>query len=153
MVDRARVDQLLGLLRRYVTILRELAATPAEAFRDDPRNYGSAERFLQVAIETTLNIGHHLVAARGLPQPATYAEVFRTLGTAGVLPREFARRLEPMARMRNRLVHLYDDVDPDAVHAILHEHLGDFDEFARAVVGYLDATADEAASDRDDPDR
>jgi hypothetical protein len=41
-VDRPRLDQLLTLLERYVTILRELAMIPLEDFVDDPRNYGSA---------------------------------------------------------------------------------------------------------------
>lgn len=85
MVDRARVDQLLVLLGRYVRILRDLAATPAQDFERDPRTYGSAERFLQLAIETTLNIGHHLIAARGFEQPDTYAAVFAVLGEEGVL--------------------------------------------------------------------
>ncbi len=52
MVDRPRLDQLLTLLARYVTILRELALIPPIEFAGDPRNYGSAERFLQLAIET-----------------------------------------------------------------------------------------------------
>ncbi len=51
-VDRARVDQLLALLARYVRILRSLSPLPLEEFAADPRNYGSAERFLQLAIET-----------------------------------------------------------------------------------------------------
>lgn len=158
MVDRHRVDQLLAQLAEYIQILRALADTPLDDFRADPRNYGSAERFLQIAIETTLNVGHHLVAARGLPQPSTYADVFRTLGRHQVVDAQFAARLEPMARMRNRLVHMYDDVDPGAVHQILRGRLDDFDEFARQIVSYLDgrdeADADEdgAARDNESPD-
>ena len=71
MVDRARLDQLLALLAGYVRILRELATTPVTEFATDPRNYGSAERFLQLAIETTLSIGHHVIADAGLDPPPT----------------------------------------------------------------------------------
>jgi uncharacterized protein YutE (UPF0331/DUF86 family) len=59
-------------LARYVGILRELREEPLAAFVADPRLYGSAERFLQLAIETTLSVGHHLIAARGLEQAGTY---------------------------------------------------------------------------------
>jgi uncharacterized protein YutE (UPF0331/DUF86 family) len=73
-VDRPRLEQLLALLARYVRILRELADTPITEFTADPRNYGSAERFLQLAIETTLSIGYHVIADDGFDQPRSYAE-------------------------------------------------------------------------------
>ncbi len=138
MVDRPRVDQLLALLGRYVRILRELAAVPLDEYVGDPRNYGSGERFLHLAIETVLSIGHHVIAASGFAQPGSYAEVFRVLGRERVLPADFAASLEPMARMRNRLVHHYEDVDPALVHELLRTRLADFDRFAEAVTRYLD---------------
>ncbi len=54
-----------------------------------------------------------------------------------MLDAEFAAALEPMARMRNRLVHHYEDVEPARVHELLRTHLGDFDRFARAVAEHL----------------
>lgn len=141
MVDRQRVDQLLALLARYVRILRDLAEVDERQFATEPRDYGSAERFLQLAIECTLNVGHHLAAAEGLEQPNTYADVYSVLGRAGILEPSFAARLRPMARMRNRLVRVYEDVTPALVHRILREDLGDFDEFARQITAYLDGVA------------
>lgn len=138
MVDRPRVDQLLTLLSRYVRILRQLSQVPLAEFADDPRNYGSAERFLQLAIETTLSVGHHLIAEGGFDQPDTYAAVFAVLGREGVLDAEFAGDLQPMARMRNRLVHHYEDVTAERVHEILTTRLSDFDRFAREITVYLD---------------
>jgi uncharacterized protein YutE (UPF0331/DUF86 family) len=111
---------------------------PLAEFADDPRNYGSAERFLQLAIETVLSIGNHVIADSGLEQPGTYAEIIAVLGRAGVLESELARELQPMARMRNRLVHHYQDVSPAAVHEILGSRLGDFDRFAEQVVAYAE---------------
>lgn len=138
MVDRARVEQLLALLERYVRILRDLSTTPLTEFTADPRSYGSAERFLQLAIETTLSVGHHVIAEGALGQPRTYAEVFSVLGREGVLEAAFAEALAPMARMRNRLVHHYEDVAAEQVHTILLTRLGDFDRFAAQVMVYLD---------------
>lgn len=138
MVDRARVVQLLAALAGYVRILRDLAETPLDTFTEDPRSYGSAERFLQLAIETTLSVGHHVIAAGGLPQPRTYAEVFSVLGREGVLDSRFAAALEPMARMRNRLVHHYEDVAAEQVHLVLNTRLNEFDRFAEEIIGYLD---------------
>ncbi len=127
------------MLARYVRILRILAELPLDEYQKDPRNFGSAERFLQLAIETTLSIGHHIIAASGFNQPTSYADVFRVLGKEGVLKVDFAATLEPMARMRNRLVHHYEDIEPARVHDILRSHLDDFDHFARAIAEYIEA--------------
>jgi|GEM_PF-6922890 len=43
-----------------------------------------------------------------------------------------------MARMRNRLVHVYEDVTPALVHRVLLDELGDFDEFARQIAVHVD---------------
>lgn len=138
MVDRPRVEQLLALLARHVRILRELARIPLPEFVEEPRNFGSAERFLQLSIETTLAIGHHVIADAGFAQPRTYAEVFAVLGREGVLDPAFAAELAPMARMRNRLVHHYEDVSAERVHQILATRLGDFDRFAEQITAYVD---------------
>jgi uncharacterized protein YutE (UPF0331/DUF86 family) len=41
--------------------------------------------------------------------------------------------LRSMARFRNRLVHVYWDVDDDLVAEYLHGPLGDLDRFAREI--------------------
>jgi uncharacterized protein YutE (UPF0331/DUF86 family) len=139
-VDRPRLDQLLTLLAGDVRILRQLATTPLAEFTEDPRNYGSAERFLQLAIETTLSIGHHVIADAGLSQPSTYAEVFAVLGKEGVLDPEFAGALQPMASMRNRLVHHYEDIAAERIYEIIGSRLNDFDRFAEQIAAYADRT-------------
>ena len=138
MVDRDRIDQLLALLARYVAILRQLSLTASDEFADDPRNYGSAERFLQLSIETVLSIGNHVIAAAGFDQPDTYADIIVVLGRHGVLDPELAASLRPMARMRNLLVHHYADVSAERVHEIIRTRLGDFDRFAAQITSYAD---------------
>jgi uncharacterized protein YutE (UPF0331/DUF86 family) len=50
-----------------------------------------------------------------------------------VVPERLREPLKAMARFRNRLVHVYWDVDDGAVHDYLLESLQDIDDFARAV--------------------
>ncbi|MDN5746946.1 MAG: DUF86 domain-containing protein [Pseudonocardia sp.] len=128
----------MALLAGYVRILRALAPIPLAEFTADPRNYGSAERFLQLAIETTLSIGHHVLADDGFAQPRSHAEVYAVLGREGVLEPAFAAEITPMARMRSRLVHHYEDIAAERVHEILATRLGDFDRFAGQVLRYAD---------------
>lgn len=46
-------------------------------------------------------------------------------------------RMRALAGLRNRLVHLYDDVDDSILHAALAEGWGDFDDFARTVAAFM----------------
>lgn len=43
-----------------------------------------------------------------------------------------------MSKFRNRLVHVYWDVDDERVHEYMLSCLGDFDEFAKAVASHFD---------------
>ena len=147
MVDRDRVDQLLALLTRYVRILRELARTPGDEFKTVPATTAAPSGSCSWPSRRHLPFGHHIVAAQGFTQPQTYAEVFAVLGREGVIETGFAETLEPMARMRNRLVLVYEDVDPALVHELINTRLGDFDRFARAITVYLDALESERQND------
>ncbi len=46
-------------------------------------------------------------------------------------------RLQALAGLRNRLVHLYDDVDDRRVHAALREGLDDLRAFATGYARYV----------------
>ena len=107
----------LAHLGAVLTQLERLRAMPA-AERADPLYQLASERALHVAVEAVLDIGHHVLAGRGLPIPGTYREVVPALVAGGVFAAALASRLEGMAGMRNILVHDYVDVDAKQVSII-----------------------------------
>lgn len=60
---------------------------------------------------------------------------FARLADRRVLDDDLAQRLMALAGLRNRLVHFYDEIDDDRIHAALPAGLSDFDAFSRAVAG------------------
>ena len=88
-------------------MLGPLAALDQRAFTTDPRNYGSAERFLQLAIESVFDIGTHCISALRLPRPASYGDILPTLASASVITRETEAELTSLAGFRNLLLHDY----------------------------------------------
>lgn len=125
------------MLDKYVDILRQLGRLNSVEFTEDPRNYGSAERFLQLAIETTLNVGNHIISTHNFEAPQDYADIFLILGKHNVLPKEFADELVKMARFRNRLVHVYWEVDISRVYNIIQTKLSDFKDFKHYILTFL----------------
>lgn len=74
--------------------------------------------------------------------PGGYAAAIDGLARLGALPPAFAARFRAVAGFRNVLVHGYLDVDVELVAEVLAGRLDDFEEFARRVENWLDASPD-----------
>ena len=128
-----RFDEVLGFLER-------LAETPWERFRGDPEKFGSAERFLQVAVDVLNDLGAHLVARSGGEPAGSYRDVPRRLLEAGVLDDAQADVWRRVIGFRNVVVHEYLEVDRALVYDVLQQRLGDLRELMRALLRGLAAS-------------
>jgi uncharacterized protein YutE (UPF0331/DUF86 family) len=131
------VNARLSKMQEYLKILKQISRYNIEDFKSNPEHYGSAERFLQLAIECCIDIGSHIIASEGFRRPEDYADVFKVLGENKVLPEDFAAQLVKMARFRNLLVHIYLEVDLNQVYNILKNNLGDLEKFAKHIINYI----------------
>lgn len=125
--DRLKSEKLMSSFRHALTHLKRLAQLSPSEFIGDPDKTGSAKYYFIMAIEAAVDIAQHLIARNDLRLPEDYADVFRVLSEAGVLPQEFLPTLTQMARFRNRLVHLYWDVDDAFIYDTLRSRIGDLD--------------------------
>ena len=66
MVRPEVIRRRLNRLDEYIHILTRLQRYGLQEFLADPERYGSAERFLHLAIEAVLDMGNHVVAEEGL---------------------------------------------------------------------------------------
>ena len=134
MVDRYVVRARIAKIREYVALLRKIRGlTDERHFVEDPLIYGNAERYLQLAIQSVLDISNHLVADMKLNLPADNKELFDLLAAHKVLPVALSKKLVSMAGFRNILVHEYLEIDRRRVFHVLRDNLGDFEKFIKAV--------------------
>jgi len=84
-----RIKEHLKHLNKYYLLLLEAQKIPHDVFVNDPIYQGSSERFLQLAIESCLNIGNRLISLyqfqRPISVPETYADIFREIQKLGVV--------------------------------------------------------------------
>ncbi len=109
--------------------LESLAAYPFDEFEDDFRNVESAKHLLQVAIESMLDICTHIVARLRIGVPNDDRETLALLEDKGLLPSTHVATYQSMNAFRNRVVHLYQDVNMREIYRILQEDLDDFRMF------------------------
>ena len=55
----------------------------------------------------------------------------------GVIDDDFGQRLVKMAKFRNRLVHMYWEIDAETLYRFINNDLEDFKLFEQSVVEYL----------------
>lgn len=139
--DRTRVNLLLSRMDQSVFRLKELAeGLDEEQFLDEAswQRRGLVEHFLRLAIESALDVGRHLIAAKGFRIPEEYRQLGRILGENRIIPRNLAEKLVAMAGLRNVLVHLYWDVDYRLLYQIITTGLSDSNRFAQCIQEYLE---------------
>jgi len=139
-MDERILDHLKRLNKYYLHLL-DVKKLPEDSFINDPLQSAAGERFLQLAIESCLNIGNRIISLYQFDQPVntpeTYADIFVELHRLGFIDYEFSRRLIKMAKFRNILVHMYWELEKETVYKILQENVEDFKLFQEKIVHHL----------------
>ena len=134
MIDFGKIAAKFEMLDQFLRVLRNLSKTKVEKYLNDPILIGSMRYYLQVSIECCLDVSAHVISSEKYRAPKDYADTFKILEENNVIQPELAHRLRQMAKFRNRLVHLYGEIDDRAVYQIAHDELGDIESFKSAIL-------------------
>lgn len=135
--DIETVKSQISLIRTYLKDLKALSRIELADFKTNRERQLAVMHALQLAIEGCLNVGAHIISADELGAPSDYADIFEILAKAKIIDADFAGKMKKMARFRNKLVHLYWDIDQEQIYNILRENLTDFDEYLKYISLYL----------------
>ncbi|MFP4453273.1 MAG: type VII toxin-antitoxin system HepT family RNase toxin [Desulfosalsimonas sp.] len=136
-LDHDRMRNKISDIQRSLDRLKRLKAEGRKKFLTDEDCQDIARSRLLSAIEAALNICFHINARKLKKVPEDYGDCFMSLGQANLIDPALAARLADMARFRNRLVHLYWDIDYSAVYDIIENHLVDLENFSVRAAGLL----------------
>ena len=121
----------------YLSILEKLRDYGRREFLSDPEHYGSAERFLQLAIEALNDIGNHIVADEGWGAVDWYSDIPQRLYEQGVIDEAMREQWVQMIGFRNVLVHDYVELDRDRVYNVLQNNLQELNDMKDALAALL----------------
>jgi uncharacterized protein YutE (UPF0331/DUF86 family) len=123
MTSHIIIQRRLSVLEEALMNLEQLKALSKEEFLSDFRNYGAAERFLQIAIEVLSDIGNHVIASRNLGSVSTMNDVPRRLHEHNLISTDLSEEWIKMVGFRNIIVHDYVRLNRSIVYDVVAEKL------------------------------
>jgi uncharacterized protein YutE (UPF0331/DUF86 family) len=137
LVEPEVIENKIRKLQGFLEKLSQLAKADKKDFLSDFRNSESAKYLLQVSIECCLDIANHIIASEKFRSPNDYADSFRVLHERSIVPDDLIGSLEEMAKFRNRLVHIYWEINDDLIYEIIQNNLNDFNRFIQIILKLL----------------
>jgi uncharacterized protein YutE (UPF0331/DUF86 family) len=133
--DKVRkiTSEILTALER----LEDLQKLTKAEFIADPHKIGSAKYNLIVAIEGAVDLCNHVISKNGFRTPEDYTDTFMVMKEKGAFDERFTSSLIQMVRFRNRLVHIYWDVDDAELYRIIQTNLQDIRQFLKEYGAFI----------------
>lgn len=122
------VQRKLALLdTQVVNLEKHLAGVSRERFEGDWMLRSMAERALQVSVEIVIDICERIIALAGAGPVASASDAVRRAADLGVLS-----SVDPyvdMVKLRNLIVHEYEEIDPALLYELATARLAVFRRF------------------------
>ncbi|WP_434509824.1 type VII toxin-antitoxin system HepT family RNase toxin [Desulfitobacterium sp. AusDCA] len=129
MVDKSVLRNKINFINESLNKLNSLRQLNKDEFLNSFQAVDSSKYNLQVAIEAIIDIASHIIAREKMGVPATSADAVKLLSEHGLFNEQQTLRTIQMIKFRNRIVHLYQEVNNEQVYEILQTGLSDIQEF------------------------
>jgi len=138
--DQNKIMKLTSEIFNSLEKLRELSNIEKEDFLKDEYKIASAKYFLLVSIGAVIDISSHLISKNRFRAPENYADTFKVLYEEELLPEYLMIKLIEMAKFRNRLVHIYWELDDELIYQLIKEDIKDIEEFVDNIMGKINSS-------------
>lgn len=131
------------ILQKIASIERCVSRVLEEYCRDDlpfVSNFSAQDAAIlniQRACEQVFDLTNHLIRVKAWGSPASRGAAMDILVEKGIIDDALALRLKKMNGFRNLAVHEYQKLNLDILVSIIEDHMVDFENFNKAVLGYL----------------
>lgn len=137
MTDRLSIDKKLIALDKNIAMLYEFKKISIDQLKESLKDQWAIYYGLQISIQMIIDIGNHILASLRENQVEEYVEIIDRLGEKEIIPKEFAKKIRPMAGLRNLLVHEYGIIEVEKIYKILQNNIVDFEEFHEYIQKYM----------------
>lgn len=131
------VERKLGALAGYLEELRPKSRLSLAAYRRSGTTRRAVERLLQLCTDAAADACAGLLVVAGRGPASNLRAQFAEAAALGAIPADLAERLLPVAGLRNRLVHDYEQLDDARVWSAARAVLRELPLFIASVTDYL----------------
>jgi uncharacterized protein YutE (UPF0331/DUF86 family) len=114
-IETVIIETRLELISRYLDRLKKSEAITLDDYLNSFDEQLIIERLLQLITQAAIDINDHILSKLTPGKSYTNFEAFIELGKYQIITPELAKQIAPSSGLRNRLVHEYDDIDPNQV--------------------------------------
>ncbi len=137
MVKPELIRRKLQEIDKYLTYLEKVRTYPQNKFLENTEIWASAERFLQMTIESVNDIGNHIIADENLGTIDRYRDLPKIFLREDFINEELEKKWIQMIGFRNILVHGYAKIDRTEVYKIIQHNLNDIKELRKVFSQFL----------------
>lgn len=138
-LEPAIVLNKLDFMDNYLKTLEPFEFITLEEYLGNYNQQLVVERLLQLIIQVAIDINRHLLKVLKIEQPQQNYDTFIEVSRLGIIPPELAQILAESAELRNRLVHVYEEIDHVKVHVAIAKGLQYYPIYQRQIANYLDS--------------
>jgi len=127
------LDEYIG----YLDKISKETAKNKSLFLSDFHFFGTTERYLQLSIQTIMDLVQMLIIEDGLERPEENQEAISLLYANKIISKKLAANLDGIVGFRNILVHEYGKIDKEKVYHYLQEKIVDIKNFRKEILKFL----------------
>ena len=131
--------RLVSLERRKAGLAARMMGVSQQSFLADEMLQEFAFARLYKLTQDVIDLAALIIALEGRVPPAEASERLVVLGEMGLISSALSSRLVRMARFRNVLAHVYEELDVVRLYRFAGEEVQDIDAFIEALKAYLES--------------
>lgn len=133
MTNLSIIENKISLIKKYLKILERYQNYSQQELEKNIERKGSLERYLYLAIQSTIDLAEAFISFKNFRKPTTFKESFQILEEEKIIDSQLADKLVGMAGFRNIVAHDYEEINYGIVYDILQNRLKDIEEFIASV--------------------
>jgi len=133
MININVIENKISATQKYLKILERYQKYSREEIEENIDIKGAIERYLYLAIQSTIDLAEAVISFKNFRKPTTMAESFIILSEEGIINKELAEQLIKMVGFRNIIAHDYEEIDYDIVYDVLRHRLKDIEKFIEII--------------------
>ena len=131
------IENKISSILKYLKILQRYKKFSRKEIEDNLDIKGAVERYLYLAIQSTIDLAEAIISYRNFRKPTTMTEAFYILNEEELISKELTKKLVKMVGFRNIIAHDYEKIDYDIVLDVLKNKMKDAEAFIKEISGRL----------------